>query len=237
MSAEPASASAALRAGGALIVLDVLSVRLGRDARRWVESMNGLIHPLTRGRAAFLDLFADTAAQLGDAAVSIKVHEREALATAGIEWRSERATALDELGRIALLLVGAAYLVPDEFGTLVRDAYRHSDTRARVAVLRGLPLLPRAERFTPIAADACRSTERTLFEAVACDNPFAARAFPDAEFHPMVVRALELGLPLDRIVGLEARRSTALCELVRAHWSLLASVGQPLLPDADLLLE
>jgi hypothetical protein len=202
-----------LETAEALILLDLLSFRLGPDGRAWIERTNALIHPNTRAPEQFLQLFQSTARQLGRAPIELKPHERERLSTGRVDWPID-GWALDELGRAVLLLIGAAYLLPDELDGFVHEAFRAGDLRERQAILRTLVLLPAAARFLPIVEEALASHARPLFEAIACDNSYPARHFSDDAFLAMVQHAVKAGIPPARIRGLDGRRTPAVDALL-----------------------
>ena len=198
------------------LFFDLVGWRVPASGRRWIERINALIHPRTRDRAAFAELFATTTRQLGEDGLALKLPEMQELVNAGVYWSLD-AWSLGELGRVVLLLIGGAYLVPEEFEQLVEHCYWQGDSRERQAVLRALPLLPSPQRFHLIAHDASRSPVQPIFEALACDNPFAALYFSAQHFEQLALRVVLLGLPAARIVGLDRRWTPSLGQLAETH--------------------
>src|SRR5262249_60879709 len=94
---------------------------------------------------------------------------------------------LADLGRVAMLVSAGRRLAADDLVGLAADCYTHGDTDERRAVLLSLALLPAPERFVPLAVDACRTSVQPVFEAIACENPFAAAHFPAASFNQMAL--------------------------------------------------
>lgn len=136
---------------------------------------------------------------------------------------------VDELGRAALLsALPAAEQVP-----LVEECYRHGELRERRAILRALPLLPAPERFVALAVDACRTHVEPVFEAICCDNPYPAACFPDASFFQMVLKALFIGVPLERVIGLGARTTPELVRMVRGYESERRAAGRVVPADIE----
>lgn len=185
-------------------------------------------------RTAFVNELAAAARWLGKDEVALLDDERRDLGEVGVALPA--GLALDELGRMAMLAALAVQLPGDGLEAVVDDCYRHGDSRERRAVLRALPLLPRPERFVAIAADACRTHALPVFEAVACENPYPAAHFPDASFHQMVLKALFLGVALDRIVGLQARSSPELQRMASAYASERRAAGRSVPADIGLVL-
>lgn len=120
--------------------------------------------------------------------------------------------SIDEAARVVLLL-GVAQGAPQAFAETVRQAYEQGDTREQMAVIRGLPLFPDAGRFVEISLDAGRTNDTNLFTAVACDNPYASRRYPELEFNKLVMKAVFVGAPVDRILGLERRANPELARM------------------------
>ena len=49
-------------------------------------------------------------------------------------------------------------------------------------MLKSLPLLPEPQRFEALAVEACRSNVLTVFEAIACENPYPHGYFEELSF-------------------------------------------------------
>jgi len=140
-----------------------------------------------------------------------------------------------EVGRAGAEAARIALLVADDVEPdTLADLFGHGDTDERRAILRALPRLRDPARFTPLAIEACRTSVVPVFEAIACDNPFAAAHFPDANFNQMILKALFVGLPLARVVGLPTRLSPELARMARDYAAERRAAGRSI-PD-DLLL-
>ena len=142
---------------------------------------------------------------------------------------------LVERARAALLESALGALPADAHLALVQELYRRGDNEERRAVLRSLARLPAAERFAPIAIEACRSHVQVVFEAIACNNPYAARHFPAEAFHQLVLKALFIGVPLARVEGLETRRSAELARMAADYASELRAAGRAVSRDVESL--
>jgi len=160
--------------------------------------------------------------------------EREELERA-LPGTSRAVRTRPEAARLLLLLAASRRLSTEEFQRLVHSCYRGGDTSEREAVLRALPLLPEAERFVPIARDACRTHVQPLFEAIACDSPYPARFFSEDAFNQLVLKAVFLEIPLRRIDGLQDRRTPELARMGRAYASERAAAGRSIPDDLTLI--
>lgn len=166
--------------------------------------------------------FAGAGRRLGTAPIGEAAARR-----IGIAWPAT--AGVDECGRGALVLAAHAD------ASLVRELLRRGDVRERQAVLRVLAALPAPEALVELAIDACRTNVVPVFEAIACENDYPARHFPDAAFFQMVLKALFVGAPVARIVGLDARTTPELVRMVDAFASERRAANRPVPADASLI--
>jgi hypothetical protein len=179
--------------------------------------------------------FAGATRRLGTAPIALTAEERSTLAAAGLpepqDW------PLDQLGRAVLLRTALAAAEPDGHGECVRTLYQRGDNRERIALLRSLALLPAPERFLAIAIEACRTHIEPIFEAIACENPYPARCFPDSAFNQLVLKALFIGVPLARIADLHARVTAELARMARDYAAERSAAGRDVPSDIGLLIQ
>jgi hypothetical protein len=137
---------------------------------------------------------------------------------------------------VGLLLHAAAGVAPGELETLVEECFLQGDTRERQAVLRTLALLPDPGRFVPLGVEACRTSVQPVFEAIACENPFPARHFPESSFNQMVLKAVFIGVAVGRILGIEARITAELRRMAADYASERRAAGRSVPDDVAYLL-
>ncbi len=142
---------------------------------------------------------------------------------------------VDECGRAALVLTAIRSLEATDHVAFVRDLIRRGDVRERHAVLRILAALPDPVRFLDTAVDACRTNVLSVFEAIACDNPYPARWFPDPAFAQLVLKGLFIGAPIGRVVELSSRITDELVRMVDAYASERRAAGRSIPTDAALI--
>lgn len=222
--------------GGAPPVLGplrrILGPRVPPRASGWLDEV--LVRAgVAPDRDSLQEAYATAARRLGRAPLELGAGERAVLSGAGITWPVDT-WGVDGLGRVVLLLAAAAWPA-GEFGALVEGCYRQGDTRERQAVLRALPLLPDPERFLPLATDACRSSVQPVFEAIACENPYPARHFPEHAFNHMVLKALFLGIGLERILGWTERWTPELRRMAADYASERRAAGRSVPGDVSRL--
>lgn len=88
-----------------------------------------------------------------------------------------------------------------------------------------------------LAIEACRSNVIDVFEAIACENPFPARWFPDPPFNQMVMKAVFSGIALDRVVGLEGRRNGELRRMALDFAAERRAAARSVPADLELIAE
>ena len=213
------------------LLLELLALRVPEPGRAWAAALSD-----AGAAARFTADFAAATRRAGQAPLAFDAAARDRLRAAGVDWSLE-AWGVDDLARVAMLCHAADRLPSGALTALVEDANAHGDTDERRAVLLALPLLPDGARFVPLAVDACRTNVRPLFEAIACDNPFAARHFPEAAFNQLVLKAIFLDVPLARVVGLGGRRGAELRRMASDYAQERRSAGRAVSADLAGLAE
>jgi hypothetical protein len=138
----------------------------------------------------------------------------------------------DTIARAFLLREAASRI---DILPLVEDLFRHGDAREQQAIVRALPLLPTPERYVPLARTASRTNVVTVFEALACNNPYPSRYLPDDAFAQLVMRVLVVGLPLAHVIGLRQRVNVELRRMARDYASERRAAGRVVPRDLDLI--
>jgi hypothetical protein len=128
-----------------------------------------------------------------------------------------------EAGRAVLL----SLLTPDH----VERLYRQGDTSERLAVLKALPLL--GDAGVPLRQDALRTNDPRLVAAAL--GPGADR-LDAATWRQGVVKCVFMGVPLDRVDGLDERADADLAAMLTGLAEERAAAGRPMPADAVALL-
>jgi hypothetical protein len=170
--------------------------------------------------------------RLGRAPVALTDSERVGLAEAGVACAPE-GWGLDECGRAALLLRGIAAIPAENQVALVSELVQHGEVREQQAVLRVLAYLPDPARLLDVATWACRTHVESVFTAIACENPFPERHFPELNWNQLVLKAIFLEVPIDRIAGLERRIGDDLVRMAASYGSERRAAGRPVPADID----
>lgn len=210
--------------------LGLVSRRATPQAGRWFEQRCAAIDA-----ESFASAYAGAGRRLGDARVHVDADEAPSLAAAALVV--PEGWPLRDVGRSALLQLVARRFEPQEMAQLVDELYRTGDNAEREALLKTLVMLPEPAGYLETAVDACRSHVQSVFEALACNNPYPARHFPEQAFNQLVLKAFFTGVGVDRIVGLAGRRSEELCRMANDYASERRAAGRPVPPDLGLVTE
>lgn len=210
----------------------MLVARAGDAAQRWLDG--GLTATPTRLQPL---LTAYTAAPrlLGRGALALTADEERALTALAPDICFTGWTLFDA-GRALVLLLVADRWPADAFVVAATSCYEQGDAREQQSWLKALPLLPQPERFLAAALDACRTNIIPVFEAIACENPFPARYFPELHFNQLVLRSLFVGVALDRVVGRAPRLNRTLTQMAQDFAAERRAAGRPVPADLNLAL-
>ncbi len=174
-------------------------------------------------------LLAQAGRRLGDA--SAPVGEVVGDADLGAVWRA------CDAGRAALLLRAHASMDGEAWHRLVVDAVRRGEMSEQVSLLRMLAWLPDPARFCDVAVDACRTNAEPVFAAIAGENPYPAAHFPDGAFDQLVIKAIFVGVSIERIVGLSDRVRVETARIATDFADERRAAGRAVPADVDLVLQ
>jgi hypothetical protein len=76
---------------------------------------------------------------------------------------------------------------------------------------------------------------QSVFEAIACENPYPMQHFPEHNYNQMVLKAFFTGVAVQRIDGLAARRSPELVRMAEAYASERRAAGRSVPSDIGLV--
>jgi hypothetical protein len=172
--------------------------------------------------------------RVGRGALALEPAECEPLAAAAPGLSFERWT-VDDAARAALLLASAE-AAPNAFFDTAIAVFEQGDAREQQSWLRAVSLYPNPERFAATAIDACRTNILPLFEAIACENPYPSRYFPERNFNQMVLKALFNSVSLARIVGLAERLNPELTRMAADYAAERRAAGRTVPADIGLAI-
>ncbi|TXE14825.1 EboA domain-containing protein [Algoriphagus aquimarinus] len=113
----------------------------------------------------------------------------------------------------------------------MNQLFETADMNEHQALFAALPLMPFQEELIPRAIDGLRTNISLVFDAIALNNPFPAKYFPEANWNQMVLKAIFMQRPLYRIQGLEERRNPALAAIARDFAHERWAAGRDVMPE------
>lgn len=96
---------------------------------------------------------------------------------------------------------------------LLRQLFLWGDDHEKVATLKALDWLDSEGLCLELALQAGRTSNPQVFAALALDTAYPSRHYPERAFHQLVLKALGMGLDIERLVGLEQRQGVTLNQL------------------------
>lgn len=145
-------------------------------------------------------------------------------------WNPERWTLL-ESARVLLVLARGDLASPAGVAA-IEQSFRYADMGELCALYKSLALLPDPKRFVWRAGEGCRSSMKSVFESVACDSPLPVRFFDDVAWRQMLIKALFVEAPLQRVFGLETRLDAEVARMALDLADERRSAGRPVNPDS-----
>ncbi|MEV5953870.1 EboA domain-containing protein [Streptomyces sp. NPDC051987] len=135
---------------------------------------------------------------------------------------------------VRVILIRALPLRGTALADEVAGLYRHGDPAEQRAVLRALPLLDglaadgsHGDLALSLVREALRANDPRVIEAAL--GPYAAVSLPQSEYRQAVLKCVFLGLPLDRVTGIDARADHELARMLAdfAHERIAAGRTVP----------
>lgn len=118
----------------------------------------------------------------------------------------------------------------------VQQLFETADMYEQQALYAALPLLPFAEDLVPRAIEGCRTNMSLVFDAIALNNPYPARFFPESNWNQLVLKAIFMQRPLYQIQQLDERRNSALAAMATDFAHERWAAGRGVMPEVWRLL-
>ncbi|MDH4981954.1 EboA domain-containing protein [Hyphomicrobium sp. D-2] len=190
-----------------------LTARVSPEALQWLDDQAAKI--AAAPDAPVLTMSIGLAPRkVGKAPLDLTAQEL-AVAAAVRPGFNARDWSADQAARVFLLLASADSSAGAEgFAARLDRLFRSGEIGEQLALLRGLPLYPRAEANLATAGEGIRSAVQPIFEAVAHNSPYPAEQFSEAMWNQMVVKTLFINSTLVPIVKLDERRNADLARML-----------------------
>ena len=119
---------------------------------------------------------------------------------------------LTELCRLYLLL-RLAQQPSIDFLSVLKTVMKYCDDDEKICIAHGLTLLDPNGLLLNEIIDWCRTNSTELFSAIALDNEYPAKHFPEINFNQLVLKSLFSGLDIGRVNDLAQRKNSELSRM------------------------
>ena len=136
-----------------------------------------------------------------------------------------------------LLQTARAYLLlnfPQEkerWFAAVNQLFETGDMYEQQALYAALPLMPFPQDLVSRAIDGCRTNMTLIFDAIALNNPFPAKYFPEANWNQLVLKSIFMQRPLYQIQKLDELRNPALADIASDFAHERWAAGREVMPE------
>lgn len=104
--------------------------------------------------------------------------------------------------------------VKEEYTSRIRTLFETAEMNELVALYSALPVLGYPENWLAAATDAVRSNIGLVLDAIALQNPYPARHFPEGAWNQLVMKAIFNDKPVHLIYKLEERANADLARIL-----------------------
>jgi hypothetical protein len=118
----------------------------------------------------------------------------------------------------------------------INQLFETGDMYEQQALYAALPLMPFQEELLPRAIDGCRTNMTLIFDAIALNNPFPGKYFPEANWNQMVLKSIFMQRPLYLIQMLDERRNPALADIASDFAHERWAAGREVMPELWMLV-
>jgi hypothetical protein len=119
----------------------------------------------------------------------------------------------------------------EEWLSAVNQLFETGDLYEQQALYAALPLMPFPENLVSRAIDGCRTNMTVVFDAIALNNPFPAKYFPEANWNQLVLKSIFMQRPLYRIYNLDYRRNPSLADIASDFAHERWAAGREVMPE------
>lgn len=190
------------------------------DAARWLEQQPPLTSELLQLRIRFAAVGRRLPAILAAPSIALAAHWHV------VDW-----------ARLWLLQQFNSGLDVAAQRAAVRVLYERGELGEQESLLRCLWALPHAAEHVDTAIEACRHNALSVFEAIACANPYPASCFPELNFNQMLLKAVFNAVPLARVLNWQQRVTPELQRMALGTASERRAAGRDVPADLNALIQ
>jgi len=137
--------------------------------------------------------------------------------------------SVDVAARVLILV--SAGTATNNFAEQFISLCRLADVAEAVALYNGLPLYPEPAKLETQAGEGLRTNMRSVFEAIAHNNPFPREQFDENRWNHMVLKALFVDSSLYPIQGVDDRANPELARILSDYAHERWAASRPVTPE------
>ena len=204
-----------------------IAARVDSSARAWLEERMVAI-AMSDKKALFLG-FGMVPRRVGKAELALTDAELAQAEAARPGW-NPRGWSLDQLARTLFVLSFPS----DDAALYVQtldQLFQAGEVGELVALYQALPLLPNPASHTLRTAEGIRSNIKSVFCAIAHQNPYPAEQLNEEQWNQLVLKCLFIDVPLDRLIGIDRRANAKLMTTLIDFAHERRAAHRPIPPD------
>lgn len=209
-------------------ILDWLKNQLSADQYGWLESTGETLKNSPEDWKLFTS-FSSVPRHTGKQKIELSGNQLKTANSLRDGWDPSNWT-VDQLGRTYLILCYAEN-GKELFFEKLDKIFNTSDLGESVTLYQSLPILPFPGELQYRAAEGVRSNITTVFNAVALNNPYPKDYLEEDPWNQIVLKALFVGSPLYRIMGLDERANKTLAKILVEYAHERISASRPVSPE------
>jgi hypothetical protein len=167
--------------------------------------------------------------KLGKADLNLSEDDLEAAATVRPGWYPKHWT-VDQAARVRLALALAGQK-EEPFVESLDKLFASGEVGELVALYQALPVLPYQSAHALRASEGTRTNIKSVFCAVAHQNPYPAEHLEEGRWNQMVLKSLFIDAPLAPIIGLDERANPALARMLIDYAHERWAAGRTVSPE------
>ena len=188
------------------LVREWIAARVDSVALAWLDERASAIQTGDK-KTLFLG-FGMVPRKVGKGDLTLTSAELSQAETARPDW-NPRGWSLDQLARTFLVLNYPSEDAAQYVRTL-DQLFHAGEVGELVSLYQALPLLPNPASHVLRCAEGIRSNIKSVFCAIAHQNPYPAEQLNDEQWNQLVLKCLFIDVPLDLLIGVDRRANAKL---------------------------
>ncbi len=209
------------------LVREWIAARVDSVALAWLDERASAIQTGDK-KTLFLG-FGMVPRKVGKGDLALTNAELSQAETARPGW-NPRGWSLDQLARTFLVLS-----FPSEDASLyvqtLDQLFQAGEVGELVSLYQALPLLPNPTSHALRCAEGIRTNIKSVFCAIAHQNPYPAEQLNDEQWNQLVLKCLFIDVPLDPLIGVDRRANAKLMTTLIDFAHERRAAHRPIPPD------